>query len=1039
MSALAAIALVAVLVSAFERQRRHDEAVDTSTVALGLTFGLGLLGVVATLLGVLGQLHATALSLAFGATALALWPWARTAPPLTLPRPNRATVAALVIVVGGLALRWPLADYPLAGRDQGTYTLRAQHTAREGRFDATDPVLADIEQTRSRPGPADLQGLYHRGTEPWRRDRYEASYRPGFYLADVDTGHIRPQFFHWLPAMMATGSIALGPAGAMAIVPLCTALSLLTMLALARRLWPTGPWGWIAAALFAVSPLVIWVQRTALTEGPATLMILAAALAVVRSPESPRSLWLAAAVLGFNAWIRGNGWLAAPMILAAQWLVPTEHAQARRAGLAYAGVLLAAVVVHAPTTYPYLHDELLRQLPLDTHGSPALLIAAAVAGIAAWFSLDELGPLRRRQGRALAVSFRLMPWLLAALLLVAIALHWVQRPAPIARPFSRLDPILIVLGPVALGLAALGLGRVVRRWPTAPNATHAWLLGLAAVLVATVGLYAQRNLPQLGLYYYARYLVPELVPAVLLLAVEGTRALWSYLHRPDHRGRRVVAGLWATAATAALGWTTAGILITHPVTRLQEFEGADRVVEHLAALIPEDAIVIAGGEGWHSGHTFNQVGGALVFGHGRSVVPYRDREAAYATLHELLIGRPAATGQPAPPVFLLLNEATKDHTRAPKDPATRQRIAALDDLLPPPFVARRIDMVEMFLQRLTPTHTRVPDRITRDGLRMALLRVEVDPHREAEVERWTFGAEDKAWRVDGRPGLQIEGGKPRAEKPCFGKKAVTITLPPATDRGAGDGPVSLVIVAAPGSARRNHTWKLEVDGEPVALQAHRVTPRRRDTLGPFVLPHRPTTIVLRGSKKKTKRARCPRGGLAELRLLGPDAPMLAAATTSATTFAPTRPLGHPVTPVAWVSGRGLSRHRPGITPKPKIHGLTLELRDKPLRFAPAAVPDGGQHPYDLILTLTQARLSPEARIVVSVNDEPLPPIDPPDDRKGSWQSVPITIAPSGPTARFELRLANAGPDDVVRVRDIGLFSRAPTIAGTMADDDAAVW
>ena len=63
-------------------------------------------------------------------------------------------------------------------------------------------------------------------------------------------------------------------------------------------------------------------------------------------------------------------------------------------------------------------------------------------------------------------------------------------------------------------------------------------------------------------------------------------------------------------------------------------------------------------------------------------------------LFELLVARPEATGEPAPPVLLLLNEATKDHTRDPDDPAARVRVAALDELLPPPFVARRIDLVE---------------------------------------------------------------------------------------------------------------------------------------------------------------------------------------------------------------------------------------------------------------------------------------------------------------------------------------------------------
>jgi len=488
-----------------------------------------------------------------------------------------------------------------------------------------------------------------------------------------------------------------------------------------------------------------------------------------------------------------------------------------------------------------------------------------------------------------------------------------------------------------------------------------------------------------------------------------------------------------------LAWSSAGVLVEHPVTRLQEFAGAGRVVDHLASRLPRDAVVIAGGEGWHHGHTFNQVGGALAFRHGIAVLPYSTREAAYASLHELLVARPAARGQAPPPVFLLLNEATKHAMRAPDEVAGERggavRVAAIDDLLPPPFVARRIDLVEMVLDRLTPVSDGPPTRVTRDGLRMALLRVEVDPERWAAVERWSVGVEDGHWRVDGPPGLRLTGGAPREGAPCLGAEPLTITLPERG--GAGPGPASVVLVATPGTAARNHRWSVEIDGVPRSLDPPAMTPRHRDTLGPIALADRPRTIVVRGADAALEGARCPHGGVAELRLLGPERAMLEHAEATAVTFAPARSLGHPVTPVAWVSGRGLSRHRQGLHPTPPIEGLSLRLEPGvPLRLPSAALPSDGREPLDVVLTLTRTALGPEARLVVSIDGEPLPAVDPPDERAGAWQSPALRWAPDPEravaAATLTVELRDARPGDHALLRDIGLFSRATPRPGRLS-------
>jgi hypothetical protein len=998
-------------------------------------------GVAATLLAMLGRFDAVSMTAVAGLAAVIAWPWGRPRPLVRATGPGAwcSAAAAAVLVLLGLALRWPPAAHPLAGRDQGTYTLRAQHTLRTGGLHAVDPVLVaagrEVEASE-RAGPADLQGLYRRSDEPWRRDRYEASYRPGFYLADVDRGEVHPQFFHLHPMLMATAGLVLGPSRVTGVMPIYAALSLLGLWAVARRLWPRGPWAWLAAGLWAVAPLAIWVQRTTLSEGPAAVMMVAGVLAVLRAREGEgQELVTAALVLGSIAWIRGNGWLAVPVLLAAQWLVPRSDLVARRAGWVYAACFGAAVLVHAPTTFPYLHDELLRQLPIDVPPTPARLVGVVAVGLAAWWAIGELGPLRRHTERWAGPLFRVAPTGLGLGLLAGLVAYLALRVEPLGPPWSRLDPVAPLVGAPALLLAALGLGRTLRRWPRTPSAAHAWLLGLAGVVVVTVGLYAQRNLPQLGLYYYGRYLVPEILPALLLLAVEGLRGVHAALAGTQSSGRRRLATALVLAGGLGLGWSTAGVLVRDPVTRLQEFAGAGRVVDHLASQLPAGAVVIAGGEGWHHGHTFNQVGGALAFRHGITVLPYETREAAYASMHELLVGRPAATGEPAPAVFLLLNEATKPHG------AAEVRVAAIDDLLPPPFVARRIELVEMLLDRLTPISDGPPTRVTRDGLRMGLLRIEVDPARESEVERWSLGASEGSWRSEGPPGLRLAGGAPLGDAPCLGDEPLTLMLP--EDGGAGRGPVSLVLVSTAGTAALTPQWGVTIDGVPVTLDPPHMPARERDTLGPIALRRRPRTITVRGAEAEAPGARCPHGGLAELRLLGPEAPMLAAAEVTAVTFAPARSLGPPPSPMAWVSGRGLSRYRRGLAAASEVRGLSLVIEPgAPLRFPCAALPDGGREPLDLVVTLTGATLGPSARLWIIIDGQPLPPIDPPDEREGSWQSPALpweptaaaAVGPAAAAAEVVVELRDAGPGEHVLLRDIGLFSRATPRVGRLSHE-----
>lgn len=1015
MPSLLALAVLALGGAQWMRWRTCDGPRGVEAVVLLGGLLLAVVGIAATVLGVLGLLGPGSLAIALSACALLAWPW-RPSATRGASLSSRGWIEPLLLVLLALALRLPFMDYALAGRDQGTYTLRAEHTARTGAIAFVDPVLATAGREQGqRSGPDDLLGLYPRRTEPWRADVYEGSYRPGFYLADREGGVVVPQFFHLHPMTMTVTAWIVGTDAMGIVVTLEGLLMVLAVLAVGRRLWGAGPWPAIAAALVALSPLAIWVHRSALTETLTGLLTWAAVLACLRARAGLRDgLELAAVLLGATAWVRGNAWITAPVVLAVLWLVPAAAPRRWRARGIYLAVLCGSVLVHAGSSFPYLVDELRRQLTAWSQPSPLGIVGALALAVVAWTSIDVLvfgpaGPPALRPG--LARLRAVLPQALGVAFVLALAVWLARRASAGGPPYARLDLLPVALGwPLAIA-GAVGLALAVPRM-RARSAADVWLAGIAMLVVATAYLYAGRNLPKTGLYYYGRYLVPELLP---LAAVAATHAI-----RVVHD--RFVARLarWGSAVTAALAsglvGAVAAIHVFQPQTRLQEFEGAGRIVDAIALATPVDAIVIAGGEGWHHGHTFNQVAGALALRHGRVVLPYLTREAAYATLVELLVAGPRARGVAPPPVFLLVNEATHAYVA---EPGAGPR-AALDDLLPPPFVGTEVRGLELVVHRLTPDEESLPVRATRDELRMALVRVEVDPTREGEIVRIGFDP----------PAVPISGGTALAGVGhCFAAdEDIVIEVPAALAADAR----ALVIVATPGTAATNHAWAVRIDDELRALDPPAVSPRARDTLGPFALARPPGRVRLRGSKVASPGAACPHGGVAELRLLGADASVLADVTVQSETFVPTSDLGHPYASATWVAGRGLSRYRSGFAGGgPEIGESSLVVRAAaPIRFGPEPVPDGGAAPLDLVVTLSHASVSTDARVRVWADDrEPAPAhvaveFDPPDERSKSWQSAPVRFVPRGPVVRFAIELVDAGPDDMVRVRDIGLFSRA---------------
>lgn len=639
---------------------------------------------------------------------------------------------ALVIVLGAIALRVPPIDSQLAGRDQGTYTLRAQHLHATGSHHVHDPALEWAAQT----GQSDVLALWPQPSPvAWREDRYEQGYRPGFYVADRETGAVVPQFLHLHPSVLAIGAWLFGPSHLHVIMSLFSTLALIAMWRVASLVFGRRDLAALALAIYAVLPQVVWTQRMTLSEGLAGLLILAAALAWLRrGPAAARDRWFGVACLVALAGVRGEAWLLVPCVLVAASMegLPKLHAL-----VGLAGVWLW-VALHATSSFPYVHDELVRlaaawrtATPLRIAGGHALATVAAMALVVL--------PRPRIVRRLLALAPRL---LLAAAVLLVVRRMLAGQPGP---PFARLDTALIVLGAPLTALSLIGLALAWPSWTPRRDAPSiamalAWIPALSALA------FARPNLPNVHLYTYGRYLVPSLIPATVLLAM----AVAAKVAGPrQQRARPNVRTL--TAYALGLGVLIPPLLLyaETPETRLDDHRGAERLITGLAKATPAGSIILAGGEGPHARHAFNHVGGALALAHGRTVLPFADDEQAYAAARMLL--------QRFDHVYILHD------AQSPAVTMEGQITVGVDTPGGPGIEAAPVGLYTLYTHRLTPTVGAIPTRVTRDALHLALFEVVRAPFQSTVLpacnvrDRRVLPASDRTRQVSLQAGLPQTG------------------------------------------------------------------------------------------------------------------------------------------------------------------------------------------------------------------------------------------------------------------------------------------
>jgi len=163
-------------------------------------------------------------------------------------------------------------------------------------------------------------------------------------------------------------------------------------------------------------------------------------------------------------------------------------------------------------------------------------------------------------------------------------------------------------------------------------------------------------------------------------------------------------------------------------------------------------------------------------------------------------------------------------------------------------------------------------------------------------------------------------------------------------------------------------------------------------------------------------------------------PRAAAAQGSwARSFTPGIAFDHPFKISGWVSGRALSRFRPGSHPSPKVRALSLRMTPRrPIAFAPMTLPGSAGESLDIVVTTTKMRVSPNARVVLRIDGQKVQRFDPPDQRRRAWQGPKLRWTPSHGVIEVELSLeGDDDPDHYIDIRDVAFFATSEPIQPTV--------
>lgn len=478
--------------------------------------------------------------------------------------PDWRHLAVLLLV--GLFFRLPAYHYVLGGQDEGLYVNIAHYIERTGGVDVEDTVLAK------------LQGSPFVDTYLAENRVANTAYLPGIYSPDFRGVGLEFQFYHLFPIWMALFEGVFGASFGVYALSFFSCLSIVFFYRLALVISGSRRTALVAGLLLALNPLHVFFSKFPVTEVPALAFSLIgftylAAFWNRRGPQDNNCwLWVSAACFGALFVTRISGFMYMPFFIVmgiASALADPDYLRRR----AIIGWALGTVALYALSIWYGLHwsSQYARDIYKLSFGQifhnkwRADIVAVISFGLGSWLALTFLA--RFDHARECMRRYLLEPARKAVGVIVVFGLvagafriyqlgwtdHFIRdawlggfwnlsHSGTMAIKASSLFATVVYLGPL---LPACFLVWVVRR-QSDPRIEFLRLFVAGFLVYAALLQWTVAYGP-----YYARYLLSELVPYLILFVVLVWSGMYSSPWKKVIKGALAMSLVYMALASAA--------------------------------------------------------------------------------------------------------------------------------------------------------------------------------------------------------------------------------------------------------------------------------------------------------------------------------------------------------------------------------------------------------------------------------------------------------------------------------------------------------